>query len=133
FKNRRMQALDRTAAVVPQYLSVALRNARASDRRERDVDRDARVFFLPVKYIRLWRAVVLERTESFLEGLDNWLEDHTDPKDTGLTVEAAVHAYCYTGRPRAPYQGRTSVARLASAPKLPAGRQKQPRRNIAKR
>jgi hypothetical protein len=99
-KGWRMSAMERTAALVPQYLRTALRNARTTDPRDRDVDRDARVFFLPQKYVRLWRAVALERTQSFLEGLDNWLEDHTQPDSSGPTVEAAVHSYCYTGEPR---------------------------------
>jgi len=111
-KSRRMRAMERTAALVPQYLRLALRNARASDPRERDVDRDARVFFLPEKHVRLWRAVALERTKAFLEGLDNWLEDHTRPDDTGPTVEAAVHSYCYTGEPRSPKRSGTNIGRL---------------------
>jgi hypothetical protein len=111
-KSRRMQALERTAALMPQYLRVSLRNARASDPRDRDVDRDARVFFLPAKYVRLWRAVALERTRAFLEGLDNWLEDHARADETGMTVEAAIHSYCYTGEPRSVQVGRTNIARL---------------------
>src|SRR3984893_11755472 len=111
-KSRRMRAMERTAALVPQYLRIALRNARASDPRDRDVDRDARVFFLPEKYVRLWRAVALERTKAFLEGLDNWLEDHTAPDATGPTVEAAVHSYCYTGEPRSAKRSSTNIGRL---------------------
>jgi hypothetical protein len=98
--NRRMRALDRTAALVPQYYRLALQNALTRERRERGVDRDARVFLLPKKFTKLWRAVALERTESFLEGLDNWLEDHTNPEYAGPTVEAALHSYCYTGESR---------------------------------
>src|SRR6202158_5065119 len=105
-------SMGRTAALVPQYLRMALRNARASDPRERDVDRDARVFFLPEKYVRLWRAVALERTKAFLEGLDNWLEDHTRSDDSGPTVEAAVHSYCYTGEPRSAKHSSTNIGRL---------------------
>ena len=111
-KSRRMRVMERTAALVPQYLRVSLRNARAPNARERDVDRDARVFFLPEKYVRLWRVVALERTKAFLEGLDNWLEDHTQPEDTGPTVEAAVHSYCYTGEPRSVKYGNTNIGRL---------------------
>ena len=111
-RSRRMRVMERTAALIPQYLRMSLRNARATDPRERDVDRDARVFFLPEKYVRLWRAVALERTKAFLEGLDNWLEDHTRPEDTGPTVEAAVHSYCYTGEPRSVKYGNTNIGRL---------------------
>jgi hypothetical protein len=123
-KSRRMRVMERTAALIPQYLRVSLRNARASDPRERDVDRDARVFFLPEKYVRLWRAVALERTKAFLEGLDNWLEDHTRPEDTGPTVEAAVHSYCYTGEPRSVKYGNTNIGRLEGR----IGRRKRLRR-----
>ena len=125
-KSRRMRVMERTAALVPQYLRVSLRNARASDPRERDVDRDARVFFLPEKYVRLWRAVALERTKAFLEGLDNWLEDHTRPEDTGPTVEAAVHSYCYTGEPRSVKYGNTNIGRLEGR----IGRRKRLRRAL---
>ena len=111
-KGWRMSAMERTAALVPQYLRVALRNARATDPRDRDVDRDARVFFLPHKYVRLWRAVALERTQSFLEGIDNWLEDHTQPDSSGPTVEAAVHSYCYTGEPRSAKRRRRRLERM---------------------
>lgn len=111
-KGRRKRAMERTAALMPQYLRIALRNARTPNPRDRDVDRDARVFFLPQKYVRLWRAVALERTQSFLEGLDNWLEDHTQPDDCGPTVEAAVHSYCYTGEPRSARQASTNIGRL---------------------
>jgi hypothetical protein len=105
-------AMERVAALVPQYLKTALRNARAPDWRSRDVDRDARVFFLPQKYVRLWRAVALERTQAFLEGLDDWLEDHACPDDDGPTVEAAVHSYCYTGEPRSLKRAATNIGRL---------------------
>lgn len=105
-------AMERVAALVPQYLRTALRNARAPDTRCRDVDRDARVFFLPQKYVKLWRAVALDRTQAFLEGLDDWLEDHTCPDDDGPTVEAAVHSYCYTGEPRSLKRAGTNIGRL---------------------
>jgi len=128
-KSRRMRVMERTAALVPQYLKMALRNARASDPRERDVDRDARVFFLPEKYVRLWRAVALERTKAFLEGLDNWLEDHTRPDDTGPTVEAAVHSYCYTGEPRSPKHSSTNIGRLEGRAGGPKRLRRAPRRS----
>lgn len=112
FEGQRIQTMERAAALVPQYLRIALRNALSNDPRDKDVDRDARVYFLPHKYVRLWRAVALERTQSFLEGLDNWLEDHAQPDATGPTVEAAVHSYCYTGEPRSAKRARTNIARL---------------------
>ena len=107
----RTSAIERAAALVPQYLRVSLRNA-DSDPRSRDIDRDARVFFLPEKWIGLWLAVAHERTEAFLEGMDNWLEDHTRPDDSGPVREVAIHCYCFTGEPRSPKPGGTKIGRL---------------------
>lgn len=105
-------AMERAAALVPQYLRISLRNARTSDVKSRDIDRDARVFFLPEKWVGLWRAVARERTEAFLEGMDNWLEDHTRPDDSGLVREVSIHCYGYTGQPRSPRARQTNIARL---------------------
>jgi hypothetical protein len=97
----RRPAMERAAAIVPQYLRVALRNADTPNVHARDIDRDARVFFLPEKWVALWRATARERTEAFLEGMDNWLEDHTRLDDSGLVREVALHCYAFTGEPRA--------------------------------
>lgn len=105
-------AMERTAALVPQYLRVSLRNADISNPNSRDIDRDARVFFLPEKWIPLWRTVARERTEAFLEGVDNWLEDHTSPGEPGPVREVAIHCYGYTGEPRLPKPGDTNIGRL---------------------
>jgi hypothetical protein len=35
-----------------------------------------------------------------LEGIDNWLEDHTRPDDSGPVREVALHCYAFTGEPR---------------------------------
>ena len=105
-------AMERAAALVPQYLRISLRNAGTSDVKSRDIDRDARVFFLPEKWVGLWRAVARERTEAFLEGIDNWLEDHTRPDDAGLVREVAIHCYGYTGQPRSPRANQTNIGRL---------------------
>jgi hypothetical protein len=102
-KGRRELALERAAVVVPQYLRIALRNAQSSDADSRDLDRDARVFSLPEKYVPLWRAMARDRAQAFLEGMDNWLEDHSSEEDVGRVREVAVHCYAYTGdraRPR---------------------------------
>ena len=105
-------AMERAAALVPQYLRISLRNAGTSDVKSRDIDRDARVFFLPEKWVGLWRAVARERTEAFLEGIDNWLEDHTRPDDAGPVREVAIHCYGYTGQPRSSRASRTNIGRL---------------------
>jgi hypothetical protein len=98
-RGRRL-AMERAAALVPQYLRISLRNADTANPYTRDIDRDARVFFLPEKWVGLWRVIARERTEAFLEGMDNWLEDHTRPDDSGPVREVAVHCYGFTGEPR---------------------------------
>jgi hypothetical protein len=108
----RAAAMERAAALVPQYLRISLRNADTSNPHSRDIDRDARVFFLPNKWVGLWRAVARERAEAFLEGMDNWLEDHTRPDDSGPVREVAIHCYGYTGEPRSPKPGGTNIGRL---------------------
>ena len=98
-RGRRL-AMERAATLVPQYLRIALRNADTDHPQARDVDRDARVFFLPEKWIGLWRVIARERTEAFLEGVDNWLEDHIHPEDSGPVHEVSLHCYGFTGEPR---------------------------------
>jgi hypothetical protein len=90
-------ALDRAAGLIPQYLRVVLHNARTKNPYSRDIDREARVFALPEKYVPLWRAVARERTQVFLEGVDNWLEDHTRRDDLGPVCEVGIHCFGYTG------------------------------------
>ena len=108
----RASAMGRAAALVPQYLRISLRNADTSNPHLRDIDRDARVFFLPEKWVGLWRTVARERTEAFLEGIDNWLEDHTRPEDSGPVREVAIHCYGFTGEARLPKPSGTNIGRL---------------------
>ena len=112
----RRSAMERTAALVPQYLRISLRNADTLDPNLRDIDRDARVFFLPEKWVGLWRTVARERTQAFLEGVDNWLEDHTCPEESGPVREVAIHCYGFTGEPRSPKPSGNSFGRLAGNP-----------------
>ncbi len=110
--------LDRVAKLVPQLLRTELRNATAQDPNLRDINRDARVLFLPEKYVPLWREVVRERARVFLEGVDNWLEDHALRDDPGPVCEVGVHCYAHTGDPRAskgskPYVHRVKRGRLS--------------------
>jgi len=111
-RGRRASAMERAAVLVPQYLRISLRNADTSNLNVRDIDRDARVFFLPEKWVGLWREVARERTQAFLEGVDNWLEDHTKPDDSGPVREVAIHCYGYTGEPRVPKPSGTNIGRL---------------------
>ncbi len=106
---QRAVSLNRAAALVPQYLRTALRNADTQNLSSRDIDRDARVFFLPEKYVPLWREVARERARAFLEGVDNWLEDHARREDAGLVREVAMHCYAYTGDSRSPKTSSTSI------------------------
>lgn len=92
--------LVRAAATVPQYLGTELHNADTQDPHCRDINRGARVFFLPEKYVPLWRAVARERAQVFLEGVDNWLEDHARRHDLGPVREVAMHCFAYTGDSR---------------------------------
>jgi hypothetical protein len=105
-------ALDRAAASVPQYLRTELRNASTQDQYFRDINRAARVFFLPEKFVPLWRSVARERAQAFLEGVDNWLEDHERRDDTGPVREVAMHCFAYTGDARLPKASRTHPRQL---------------------
>jgi hypothetical protein len=111
-RGQRKLAMERAAALVPQYLRISLRNADTPNPQSRDIDRDARVFFLPEKWVGLWRAVARERSQAFLEGIDNWLEDHARPEDLGPVREVAIHCYAYTGEPRSPKSRGTNIRRL---------------------
>jgi hypothetical protein len=111
-EGRPADLLLRTCAVVPQYLRTALRNATIQDRFLRNVDRDARVSYLPEKYVPLWREVVRERARVFLESVDNWLEDHARRDDAGPVREVAMHCYSYTGDSRLPKAARARSHQL---------------------
>jgi hypothetical protein len=109
---QRAALVDYAASVVPQYLRTSLRNAATQNLYFRDVNRAARIFFLPKKYVPLWREVVRERARAFLEGVDNWLEDHARRNDPGPVCEVAVHCYAYTGDSRLPGPAGTNISRL---------------------
>ena len=114
FLKGRTLTMERAAALVPQYLMISLRNADTENPHIRDIDRDARVFSLPEKWVGLWRVVARERTEAFLEGVDNWLEDHSRPDGSGPVREVALHCYGFTGEPRPLKFGNTAIGgRLA--------------------
>jgi hypothetical protein len=108
-EGRRAEVFQRAAALIPQYLRTTLRNADTQDPYFRDIDRDARVLYLPEKFVSLWREVARERAQAFLEGVDNWLEDHTQRDAVGPVREVAMHCYAYTGDRRLPKAVRTNV------------------------
>lgn len=87
----REQVLSRAAVIVPEILAAALKNSRVASSELREVNRTMRVRHLPRKYLPLWRQLVRERTQSFLEGLDNWLEDHNEPNSPEPTVSVGLH------------------------------------------
>jgi hypothetical protein len=104
--------MDRVAKLVPQLLRTELRNANTQDPNSRDIHRGALVFFLPEKYVPLWRQVIRERAGMFLESVDNWLEDHARRDDLGPVCEVAVHCYAYTGDSRLPKPARARSRQL---------------------
>lgn len=108
----RAVVFERAATLIPQYLRTALHNANTQNPHSRDIDRDARVLYLPNKYVPLWREVVRERARVFLESIDNWLEDHAHRDDAGPVHEVAVHCYGYTGDSRWPKAARAPSHRL---------------------
>jgi hypothetical protein len=113
-------ALVRAAVVVPEVLAVALQNGYASNPEQRDIHRTVRVRHLPRKYLSLWRQLIKERSEDFLEGLDNWLEDHNEPHAAEPTVTVAAHVCAYIGkRPRSAVPRRAARHRGSGAVKEP--------------
>lgn len=106
--------LDRATAYVAQYLQTELRNTDTPEPGSRDVNRAARVFNLPEKYVPLWRTVARERAQTFLEGVDNWLEDHARRNDAGPVREVAMHCFAYTEDSRGSKAGGTG-GRLVKA------------------
>jgi Family of unknown function (DUF6502) len=87
--------LEWAAAVATEFLKTALENWKERDRDARQLDRVARVFNLPEDQASKFRAFAKKRAQSWLEEIDNWLEDHDAPKGRGRRVEAGVHVYGY--------------------------------------
>jgi hypothetical protein len=106
------ELLDRAAGLVPQYLRTELKNTDTQDPYSRDVNRAARVFYLPEKYVPLWRAFARERAQAFLEGVDNWLEDRERRNDLGPVREVAMHCFAYTGDSRSPKATSANTLRV---------------------
>jgi hypothetical protein len=92
----RALALERSASLASQLLKTALRNARTPKAQDRDVDREARVFYLPANCVPQFRAMCRRCTKEILEFVDNWLEDRSTVDFNGQTVEASMHIYTHT-------------------------------------
>ena len=83
------------AAVATEHLKTAFENWKERDRDARQLDRTARVFNLPEDQASRFRVFAKKRAQSWLEEIDNWLEDHDAPEANGRRVEAGVHVYGY--------------------------------------
>jgi len=83
------------AAVATEHLKTAFENWKERDRDARQLDRTARVFNLPEDQASRFRVFAKKRAQSWLEEIDNWLEDHDAPNARGRRVEAGVHVYGY--------------------------------------
>jgi hypothetical protein len=90
--------LLRTAVVVPEILTAALKNSRVALSKNRELNRTVRVRHLPKKYLPLWHQLIRERTQPFLEGLDNWLEDHNEPDSLEPTISVGLHVCACAAR-----------------------------------
>jgi hypothetical protein len=87
--------LEWAATVATEHLKTAIENWNEKDREARQLDRVARVFNLPEDEVSSFRVFAKTRAESWLEEIDNWLEDHDAPKGRRRRVEAGVHVYGY--------------------------------------
>lgn len=87
--------IEWTAALAGRYLDTAFGNWQHGDPSSRQLDRVARVFDLPEKEVAHFREFTKSRAESWLEEIDNWLEDHSAPSGRQRRVEAGVHVYGY--------------------------------------
>jgi hypothetical protein len=89
--------LEWAATHAIHHLKTALENWKQRNPNVRQLDRVARVFDLPEEEVPKFREFAKSRAESYLEEIDNWLEDHSTPKGGQPRVEAGVHVYGYVG------------------------------------
>jgi len=87
--------LELAATVATQYLRAAIENWEEENAGARHIDRVARVFNLPEREVPRFRDFVKRRTASWLEEMDNWLEDHDEPARRRQRVQAGVHVFGY--------------------------------------
>jgi hypothetical protein len=86
--------LETAANFAALYLEAAAENWEETDQSARHFDRIARVFHLPEKEVPMFRDFVKRRAASWLEEMDNWLEDHDEP-GRRRRVQAGVHVFGY--------------------------------------
>jgi hypothetical protein len=87
--------LELAATIAAQYLKAAIENWGERNPGARQLDRIARVFNLPELAVPRFRDFVKRRTASWLEEMDNWLEDHDEPSRRRRRVQAGVHVFGY--------------------------------------
>jgi hypothetical protein len=87
--------LEWAAAVAVQHLKTAFENWAQRSPEARHLDRVARVFNLPKKDVLRFQQFAKSRAESWLEEIDNWLEDRNALSRQRRKVEAGVHVYGY--------------------------------------
>lgn len=104
--------LEWAATLATQHLKTAIENWNEKDRDARQLDRIARVYNLPEDEVSSFRVFAKTRAESWLEEIDNWLEDHDAPGGRRRRVEAGVHVYGYVRSVR----GAITARRLANEP-----------------
>ena len=92
-----LDSLEWMAMRATQYLNAAFANWKEGNPSSRQLDRIARVFDLPEKEVPHFREFSKSCTESWIEQIDNWLEDHSQPQGRQRRVEAGVHVYGYVG------------------------------------
>jgi Family of unknown function (DUF6502) len=86
--------LETAANFAALYLEAAAENWEETDQSARHFDRIARVFHLPEKEVPVFREFVKRRATSWLEEMDNWLEDHDEPGQR-RRMQAGVHVFGY--------------------------------------
>lgn len=91
--------LEWAATIAAQHLKTAIENWEEKDPNARHLDRIARVFNLPEKEVPRFRDFAKKRAKSWLEEIDNWLEDHDAPGRRRRKVQAGVHVYGYVVDP----------------------------------
>lgn len=94
--------LEWAATIAAQHLTTAIENWEEKDPDCRHLDRIARVFNLPEREVSRFRDFAKRRAKSWLEEIDNWLEDHDEPKRRQRRVQAGVHVYGYVVGPQGP-------------------------------
>ena len=94
--------LEWAATIAAQHLTTAIENWEEKDPKCRHLDRIARVFNLPEREIPRFRDFAKKRAKSWLEEIDNWLEDHDAPRRRQRRVQAGVHVYGYVVGARTP-------------------------------